>query len=97
MRQTALLLGTLTLLVPLVFIQARGRQQEQSGPKSLDIYFIDTEGGQATLFVPSPGETLLMDTSTGDDGNIQADRISAAIKQVGVQPARLRDHVPLPR
>jgi len=29
--------------------------------KALDIYYIDTEGGQATLFVSPAGEALLVD------------------------------------
>lgn len=72
-------------LTPLCLLRAQAPQRGPSEQKSLDIYFIDTEGGQATLFVPSHGETLLMDTGTGGDGNKQADRISAAIKEAGVQ------------
>ena len=30
--------------------------------KTLDIYFIDVEGGQSTLVVTPAGETLLVDT-----------------------------------
>src|ERR1035437_25281 len=33
--------------------------------KSLEIYFIDVEGGQATLFVAASGESLLVDTGWG--------------------------------
>ena len=74
-----------TLLAPGFLVRAQAPAQKPPEQKSLDIYFIDTEGGQATLFVPSLGESLLMDTGTGGDGNIQADRISAAIKEAGVQ------------
>jgi len=85
MRKTALLVGTLLLFAPVAFVHAQGRQHDPSAQDSLDIYFIDTEGGQATLFVPSSGETLLMDTGTGGDHNIQAERIMSAIKEAGVQ------------
>ena len=30
--------------------------------KSLEVYFIDVEGGQSTLFVSPSGETMLVDT-----------------------------------
>jgi len=33
--------------------------------KTLDIYLIDVEGGNATLFVPPSGETVLIDTGNG--------------------------------
>ncbi len=85
MRRTFFLIGTLALFAPVVLLHAQAHQHDPSAPKSLEIYFIDTEGGQATLFVPPSGETLLMDTGTGGDGNKQADRISAAIKEAGVQ------------
>lgn len=50
--------------------------------KSLDIYFIDTEGGQATLIVSPSGESLLIDA--GYPGDRDADRIAAAAKLAGV-------------
>lgn len=31
-------------------------------PKTLDMYFIDVEGGQSTLLVTPNGESLLIDT-----------------------------------
>src|SRR5271167_4050581 len=50
--------------------------------KPLDIYFIDVEGGQSTLFVSPSGESLLVDT--GSPGERDADRIVATAKQVGL-------------
>lgn len=85
MRKSLFFLGIMALLVPIVLVYAQGSQQKPPGQKSLDIYFIDTEGGQATLFVPPSGQSLLMDTGTGGDGGKQADRISAALKEAGVQ------------
>lgn len=53
-------------------------------PKPLQIYFVDVEGGQATLFVTPSGESLLIDTGwPGNDGR-DADRIVAAAKSAGI-------------
>jgi competence protein ComEC len=53
----------------------------QSG-KELNVYFVDAEGGQSTLFVTPSGQSLLVDT--GWAGARDADRIVAAAKQAGV-------------
>src|SRR6185436_14283563 len=51
---------------------------------TLDIYFIDVEGGQSTLIVTPAGESLLVDTGyAGNDGR-DADRIAAAAKAAGI-------------
>src|SRR5215469_2710995 len=53
-------------------------------PKPLQIYFIDVEGGQATLLVGPSGQSLLIDTGwPGNDGR-DADRIAAAAKDAGI-------------
>ena len=55
--------------------------------KNLEIYVIDVEGGNATLFVSPSGESLLIDT--GNAGAVaaprDAGRIIAAIKDAGLQ------------
>src|SRR5436190_10148680 len=52
--------------------------------KPLDIYFIDVEGGQATLVASPSGESMLIDTGwPGFDGR-DAGRIVATAKQAGV-------------
>ena len=43
-----------TVLLFLLCASARAAQ-------TLQVYFIDVEGGQATLFVPPAGETMLVD------------------------------------
>lgn len=53
--------------------------------KTLDIYFIDTEGGQATLVVSPSGQTLLIDTGYANFSGRDADRILAAAKQSHVK------------
>ena len=51
---------------------------------SLRIYFIDTEGGQSTLFVSPSGQTLLVDTGNRDPKGRDPGRIAAVAKQAGV-------------
>jgi beta-lactamase superfamily II metal-dependent hydrolase len=52
--------------------------------KDLQIYFVDVEGGQATLFVTPDKHSLLIDTGwPGNDGR-DADRIVSAAKLAGI-------------
>src|SRR3989454_12703465 len=54
--------------------------------KTLDIYVLDVEGGNATLFVSPSGESLLIDTGNiGAGAPRDAGRIIAAMKDAGVQ------------
>jgi competence protein ComEC len=53
-------------------------------PKPLQIYFVDVEGGQSTLFVTPAGQSLLIDTGWADFDNRDADRIVAAAKDAGI-------------
>lgn len=61
-------------------------QAMRAAPKSLDIYFIDVEGGAATLIVTPTGESLLVDS--GFPGDRDAGRIAhvalevAGLKQI---------------
>jgi competence protein ComEC len=79
---------SLALLVTCLPLRARAQQK-----KTLDIYFMDTEGGQATLFLSPSGESMLVDTGFGgnqgaatpEESNApgitrDADRISAVLK-----------------
>ena len=52
--------------------------------KKLQIYFIDVEGGQATLFVTPAGDSLLVDTGWPDNNGRDAERIAAAAKKAGI-------------
>ncbi len=52
--------------------------------KNLQIYFVDVEGGQATLFVTPAGKSLLIDTGWPDFDGRDADRIVAAAKLAGI-------------
>src|SRR5438874_4937200 len=54
--------------------------------KNLEIYVIDVEGGNATLFVSPSGESLLIDTgNAGAAAPRDAGRIAAAVKDAGLQ------------
>src|SRR5579871_5255698 len=55
------------------------------GAKTFDIYFIDVEGGQATLLVSPSGQSMLIDTGFAGNGGRDADRIAAASKAAGVK------------
>ena len=53
--------------------------------KNLEIYFIDVEGGQATLFVAPSGDSMLVDTGWSGNNSRDANRIAAAAKHAGVK------------
>ncbi len=52
--------------------------------KSLEIYFIDVEGGQSTLLVDPQGESLLIDTGWPDADGRDPNRILVAAKAAGI-------------
>lgn len=85
-----LLIGALAALV-LTTAPALGR----AAANTLDIYFIDVEGGQSTLIVTPAGESLLIDTGFPSDGTFNstpgapatardAQRILAAARAAGL-------------
>jgi len=51
---------------------------------ALDVFFIDVEGGQATLFATPAGESMLVDAGWAGFEGRDAGRIEAAAKQAGV-------------
>ena len=57
--------------------------QAQNSPGTLNIYYIDTEGGQSTLFVGPSGESLLVDAGNGGDRDLG--RIVDTLKAAGVK------------
>jgi competence protein ComEC len=77
-----LLLVALVLLAP---APAPGVSQQRSTGRgdTLDIYFIDTEGGQATLYVSPSGEAMLVDT--GNAGERDLGRILEVLETAGVK------------
>ena len=85
-KRSLFLLIVTPLLVPVAaLLLAQDSRQKPQAQKTLDIYFLDTEGGQSTLFASPSGESLLMDTGTKDGAGQQVDRIMAAIKEAGIQ------------
>jgi beta-lactamase superfamily II metal-dependent hydrolase len=67
-----------TLLIFLLCAPARAAQK-------LQVYFVDVEGGQATLLVSPSGESLLVDTGWPDAGGRDADRIVSAAQLAGLK------------
>jgi len=65
-----------------------GGAKAAAGKGDLQVYFVDVEGGQSTLFVMPTGETLLVDTGSPDPRNPNAprdaSRIAAVAKLAGV-------------
>lgn len=53
--------------------------------KNLEIYFIDTEGGQATLVVSPSGQSMLVDTGYAGFGGRDANRIATIAKMAHVK------------
>jgi competence protein ComEC len=51
---------------------------------TLDVYFIDVEGGQSTLFVSPSGESMLVDTGSPGPDNRDANRIASVAKAAGI-------------
>jgi competence protein ComEC len=74
--------GLAALLLLSRVMAAPGARAQAS--KSLQIYFVDVEGGQATLFVTPAGQSLLIDTGWPDFNGRDADRIVAAARKAGV-------------
>jgi len=53
--------------------------------RTFDIYVVDVEGGNATLFVAPSGESVLIDSGNGGAAAARdADRIMAAVKDAGL-------------
>ena len=75
------ILAAFTLLSLLAALAAA---QVRTG-KTLNIYVVDVEGGNATLFVAPSGESLLIDTGNGGAAAPRdAGRIVAAARDAGV-------------
>jgi beta-lactamase superfamily II metal-dependent hydrolase len=78
MRKSLLILGAILLALAAPLARA------QSG-KTLNIYVVDVEGGNATLFVAPSGESVLIDTGNGGAAAPRdAGRIMDAVKDAGL-------------
>jgi beta-lactamase superfamily II metal-dependent hydrolase len=64
---------------------ALSAQPGATTPGTLDIYVVDVEGGNATLFVSPAGQSLLIDSGNAGAGAVRdAERIVAAAKAAGL-------------
>jgi len=76
--------GILAASLSFLFLTAASAKPLEDAQKPLQVYFVDVEGGQATLFVTPAGQSLLIDTGwPGNDGR-DAGRIVAAAKLAGI-------------
>jgi beta-lactamase superfamily II metal-dependent hydrolase len=77
--------GLLVLIALVLGASAPGTAAAAQGrtSKTLDIYVVDVEGGNATLIVSPTGESLLIDTGNPSNGR-DAERIIAAAKDAGL-------------
>jgi beta-lactamase superfamily II metal-dependent hydrolase len=74
----------LFVVVALVFgTAAPGAAAQGRVSKTLDIYVVDVEGGNATLIVSPTGQSLLIDAGNPSNGR-DAERIIAAAKDAGL-------------
>ena len=77
-RRASLVLAALVVTSSLALADAKDGR--------LDIYFIDVEGGAATLFVTPAGESMLIDSGYPDNNGRDRDRIlNVATKIAGVK------------
>ena len=75
---------TFVCLLAIVSLAAPALAQNRAA-KPLEIYVVDVEGGNATLFVTPSGETVLIDTGNGGaQAARDASRIMEAAKDAGV-------------
>ncbi len=73
------------LALLLVFVSPMAAHKVDKHPtRDLRVFFIDVEGGQATLFVTPTGQSLLVDTGWGGNNFRDADRIYATARQAGL-------------
>lgn len=77
-----ILLSVLFLLVSTASIFSI--EQTKSLRRTLDIYYIDVEGGAATLIVTPAGESLLIDAGWPGFNGRDAKRIQQAMQQAGI-------------
>ena len=78
MRATILFLSTLALSAAIALAQT-------GTAKTLDMYVVDVEGGNAVLFVPPSKESVLIDSGNGGAAAVRdAERIMVAVKDAGL-------------
>src|SRR5882757_2071922 len=75
------------LMIPklLVVLTLLGASALFAASRNLEIYWIDAEGGAATLIVSPSGQSLLVDTANRTPDDRDAKRILAAAQQAGLK------------
>ncbi len=81
MKRILVLCGVCLLTVLSSGVSAMADQRDGR----LDIYFIDVEGGAATLMITPAGESLLIDSGYPDNGGRDRDRILHVLRDVAKQ------------
>ncbi len=76
------LINLLLLLTPLNGITVK--ESQAPAARRLTIYYVDVEGGAATLIVTPAGESILIDTGWPGNDSRDAKRIEAAMKKAGI-------------
>ena len=72
------------LAAVLAWLTLGAAHQAKAASHDLQVYFIDVDGGQSTLFVTPAGKSLLIDTGWAGNNGLDAGRIAAAAKDAGV-------------
>jgi len=70
----------LAFLAPVVTLAGSAPALADAKDKRLDVYWVDVEGGNATLFVTPAGESILFDT--GYPGDRDAERIRKTVTEI---------------
>jgi beta-lactamase superfamily II metal-dependent hydrolase len=69
-----------SFLTSVFLLSAAAAVAQTPAGKTFDIYVIDVEGGNSTLFVAPSGDSTLIDTGTGGPNFRDANRIMDATK-----------------
>lgn len=77
-------IAVIVLLVLPAFARTNA-QSTKGGGGALKVFFVDVEGGQATLFVTPARQSLLIDTGWPGNEYRDADRIAAVAKKAGLK------------
>jgi competence protein ComEC len=84
MRPSARAIASIVSAVFLAFLLISIVAAQVPPAKSFDIYAVDVEGGNATLFVSPSGVSTLMDTGSGGPKSRDVNRIMDAIHDAGL-------------
>ncbi len=84
MNKLRILPSAASCLAAALVLLLGGACTASAASKPLQVYFIDVDGGQATLFVTPEGKSLLIDTGWAGNDGLYAKRIVAAAKAAGV-------------